>query len=152
MYKKTIDEQFWSKVKKGRKNECWLWTGAMNKAGYGNIKVNGAYTNAHRISYSIHFGSIGIGLVVCHKCDNPSCVNPNHLFAGTPHENDIDKVRKKRHIYGAKHPMAKLSDSEVLVIRDEIGTHELIAKRHNVSRRLIGMIKNRSIWRHLDRE
>lgn len=137
------------KVERKATEECWLWLGAKNNAGYGNIRVNKKYTNAHRIAYQIYFGEIKKGLVVCHKCDNPSCVNPYHLFIGRPIDNDADKVKKNRHIYGMKHPLSKLTDKQVLKIRMESGSHQSIANRYNVSRRLIGMIKQGSIWKHL---
>ena len=149
MNKKTLDEQFWSKVIKGNFDECWLWNGARNKAGYGNINVNGEYTNAHRVSYLLHYGEITPKLYVCHTCDIPSCVNPKHLFLGTPRDNDRDKVGKKRHIFGVKHPLAKLTENEVFKIRLESGTHAEIAEKYNVSRRLVGMIKNKKIWKHI---
>ncbi len=149
MNKKTLEERFWSKVDRRTKIECWVWRGAKNLAGYGNIKVEGKYTNAHRISYKIHFGEIKKGLVICHKCDNPTCVNPNHLFSGTPQENDDDKVRKNRSLKGIKHPLAKLNEQNVLEIRKSVGTHQSIADKYNVSRRLIGMVKQKTIWTHL---
>ena len=146
---KTIEQQFWPKVKKVEEDKCWLWIGAKNKLGYGNINVRGKYTNAHRVSYELHFGHIDEKLYVCHKCDNPSCVNPRHLFVGTPQQNDDDKVRKNRQVRGVLHPNHKMSEKEVINIRDECGTHQKIALKYGVSRRLIGMIKSKNIWKHI---
>jgi hypothetical protein len=94
----TLEERFWNKVKKGP--GCWEWKGAKNNKGYGMLQVreNGEWKRrlAHRISYEISRGYIPIVKKVCHKCDNPSCVRPDHLFEGTMSENMFDKVSKGR--------------------------------------------------------
>jgi HNH endonuclease len=77
--------------------DCWLWDGSLNMYGYGKIKVDGKVWGAHRISFILHIGEMPDGMLVCHKCDNPSCVNPKHLFLGSPRDNTIDSVRKNRH-------------------------------------------------------
>lgn len=148
-FTKTLDQQFWPKVKKAAAGKCWEWSGAKNKAGYGNIKTGGKYRNAHRVSYEIHYGTIPKNLFVCHKCDNPSCVNPNHLFLGTPQDNDNDKVTKGRQIRGEQHTLSKLTRESVLQIRKMKGSHQNIADKFGVSRRLIGMVKEKSIWKHI---
>lgn len=90
-----MKERFFLKVQKT--GTCWLWTGSKNKQGYGYFKVNGKVEKAHRISYFIHNGKIPNKRNILHSCDNPFCVNPKHLFAGTQSENMIDCVKKKRH-------------------------------------------------------
>jgi HNH endonuclease len=76
---------------------CWEWTGSNNGVGYGQVRINGKNFYAHRISAIMTYGEIPEGKEVCHKCDNPSCVNPDHLFYGTRHDNVQDMMSKKRH-------------------------------------------------------
>ncbi len=96
-----ISNRFWDKVNKT--NQCWLWTSATNGRGYGVMGVNRKPKYAHRISWEMHNGPIPPGLHVCHKCDVPGCVRPDHLFLGTREDNMSDCVIKKRHI-AATHP------------------------------------------------
>jgi hypothetical protein len=112
-------KRFWMQVQKTK--SCWLWIGNKGIGGYGRIVVNGSKVKAHRYSWEIHNGAIPSGLFVCHHCDNPSCVNPDHLFVGTNTDNRKDSVSKNRHnsgyYAGESCHFAKLTESQVLEIR-----------------------------------
>lgn len=102
----TQADKFWAQVDKAGTNECWPWTGATSY-GYGVFSPDSRHTRAHRIAWTLTHGPIPHGLLVCHSCDRPACVNPSHLFVGTLKDNAIDAVRKGRttppRIRGAEH-------------------------------------------------
>lgn len=93
---KSPEERFWDAVEKGKKeNDCWGWNLKKDKDGYSIFSIEKSI-KAHRYSYEIHHGKIPAGLIVCHKCDNPTCTNPLHLYAGTHKDNALDKIDKNR--------------------------------------------------------
>lgn len=106
--------RFWKYVK--RTDYCWIWTGCTIRHGYGVINAfpRSRSLKAHRLSWELHYGSIPEGMCVLHKCDNPPCVNPSHLFLGTQTDNMQDMIRKRRHVGGN---YRKLTDDQVRAIR-----------------------------------
>lgn len=98
---------------------CWNFTGSRNNQGYGWFSINGKAMGAHRASWILFRGEIPEGQIVCHKCDNPQCVNPDHLFVGTNQDNRIDCENKGRsnRVCGEESPWAKLTSMDVLVAR-----------------------------------
>ena len=133
---------------------CWLWTGGTARKGYGRVCVDYVMYSAHRVSYEHHVGAIPKGHYVCHHCDTPACVNPAHLFTGTPQENQTDKVRKMRQgtARGERSNFARLTRSQVLKIRRQLAagdrvTH--IAKRFGVGHGAIQRIRDRETWAHV---
>ena len=132
--------RFWAKVTKGWPDGCWLWSGSISH-GYGSFKVEKT-ERAHRVSWELHNGPIPDGLWVLHKCDEPSCVNPQHLFLGTHAENMTDAAAKGRmpgrpHIRGVRSSRrAILSEQDVHAIRRELAIGQnraSIARRFGVS-------------------
>lgn len=117
--------------------------------------INNKKVSAHRYSYKYHYGSIPNGLYICHKCDNPPCVNPKHLYAGTQSDNLKDAANKNRRVYtsrqGSKNNLSKLKEIDVLKIRSlsKNKTYKEIANMFNVDPTNIGYIIRRRTWTHI---
>lgn len=135
---------------------CWEYQGARNRKGYGSIGRggrDGGDVATHRASWEIHHGPIPSGIQVCHKCDNPPCCNPDHLFLGTPADNMQDKVTKGRAegAPGEQHPRARLTETEVRAIRANIEnkTTRELGKQYGVSGVCIHKIQTFKTWGHV---
>ncbi len=157
-----IQERFWAKVRKGGPDECWEWVGATKQGGYGLFgKSNVTNTSsrlAHRVSFEISNGKIPKHICVLHRCDNPPCVNPNHLFLGSHRDNTQDMIEKGRWRGGIKprgqaHPNSKLTEQNVFDIKYRLSIGEpvrAIAKIYGVSFGLISHIKRGRAWSYLN--
>ena len=152
---KTDLERFEEKWMPEPFSGCWLWLLSVhgnNK--YGHAVWNGRHTEAHRLSWTLHRGEIPEGLRVLHKCDTPTCVNPDHLFLGTQKDNITDMIKKGRKIIarGSRHGNAKLNETDVEEIRsiraNGMSSQE-IATRFSVSQRTVQHIVSRDGWKHL---
>ena len=164
------EQNFWAKVDKtpgfGPNGDCWEWIASKNECGYGWFRI-GKYTyKAHRAVYKLIYGLIPINLCILHSCDNPSCVNPSHLWLGTQIDNIRDKVKKGRGRPGgasgdkngmhthpeSTSPRAKLTADQVLEIRAEYakGKHSYreLGNKWGINHSVIGKIIRRETWKH----
>lgn len=139
---------------------CWIWRGNVNTAtGYGRLFFRGRNLFAHRVSFGLHHGPIPDGMNVCHHCDNPPCVNPEHLFLGTDRDNVDDKMRKGRWgggvTRGSRHHHAVLDESQVSEIKGLLrlphfhGKYAQMGRAFGVDECAIHHIKSGRSWAHV---
>jgi HNH endonuclease len=171
--RKTPEQRFWSCVEIGRNTDCWPWSAGSDKDGYGKTYYNSRSMRAHRVSWETHCGDIPEGMLICHKCDNPKCVNPAHLFVGTPRDNTRDMIMKGRRVLshgypgigshlkrwrkehpgafsGCNGPNAKLTDADVGEIRRLLASRDTskgqIGRLFGISRTHVTRIERFEAW------
>lgn len=152
---RTFAARFWSHVDKA--GDCWPWTKSLRKSGYGQCWDGRRVRAAHRVAWELTFGPIPAGAHVCHRCDNPLCCKPAHLFLGTGADNMADMVAKGRSLRGERHPGAKLTEEDVLEIRRlyapprRHGIVREIARRFGVTPSAVAAIGSGRCWQHAPR-
>lgn len=143
---RNTEERYWSKVDKS--GGCWEWKSYKDGSGYAAFKTKGKMIGAHRQAWIYAHGEIPAGMLVCHKCDNPTCVNPDHLFLGTALDNQRDKVNKGRQAAGEKNGRHKLTEQDVKYIRSQFHTKQ---KTQRELARIYNM-GYRNLWRVIHTE
>lgn len=156
-YRQDIVNRFWSKVSipSDYVNECWEWQAGKDKDNYGYFHIRrGTKYRAHRFSYEYYFGAIPDKKLICHTCDNPSCVNPNHLFAGTNTDNLQDMSKKGRGTIGMTNVNAAFTNQDIIDMIEGVssniyGSITELMNVYNVSRPTIHRIFNNETWTHI---
>lgn len=160
---RPLEDRFWEKVNLLSDDECWEWKATRSHKGYGEFysKLRGGRkTRAHQVAWILSHGEIPDGMCVCHKCDNPACVNPRHLFVGTALDNNKDKMEKgrwkSRFLYGIDHPQHgtkskfnKLTEDnvkEIRILKNSGYTLRSIAERFGVSHGVVNNIIQGRKW------
>lgn len=148
-----VEKRFWDKASIGKPKDCWIWRGAKFGNGYGAIQVDGTPELAHRVAWLLTRGEIPEGLCVLHECDNPICINPEHLFLGTQLDNIADRTNKGRSASGSRNGNAKLSDADVQLIHTLYKPRDFsqrkLARIFGVNQSTIRRILVGETWRHL---
>lgn len=138
---------------------CWIWTASTDRFGYGRINLGRrgeGDDRTHRVSYALEHGRVPVGALVLHRCDNPPCVRPSHLFLGTHHDNTQDAKAKGRlrtdPVIGSEHPLATISEADVPQIRAMRARRvslKSIAKQFGTSVAVVWDVANGRTWKHV---
>ena len=130
---------------------CWDWEGSLRGKGYGGFRQNNKMYIASRVSYELYKNPIPEGLLVCHTCNNPKCVNPNHLYLGTYQENTQQAVKEGRQYIpkGVENGSAKLTEEQIFLIREDPRSQRTIAKEYGISQLHVSRIKRKISWSHI---
>ena len=152
---RSLADRFWEKVEVRGPDECWLWMAYLRPSGYGSMGTGHSPSClAHRVSYELAKGPIPTGegwhgTCVLHRCDNPRCVNPAHLFLGTHADNMRDASTKRRFPYGESSHSAKITAEVAQEIRASRLPQKELGQRYGISQSCVSLIKSGHIWRHV---
>lgn len=151
---KGTDAERLAALSRRDENGCLVWTGRVHPTGYGGIycQRRGKNVGAHRLSYEVHVGPIPRGWVVCHRCDNPLCIEPSHLFVGTHADNVADRVAKRRSARGERHGLTYITANDVRAIRKLRSKglpYSTIAERVGASIHTVGNVVRGHSWGHV---
>lgn len=129
-------------------NGCLVWNGARSAEGYGHMSIEGRSTLVHRLAWQVANGPIPAGMFICHRCDNPPCIEVSHLFVGSPADNHRDMVvkRRKARLAGSSNPRAKLTADTVAAVRGARGTNRAIAETFGITHSHVSRIKRGTAW------
>lgn len=125
---------------------CWVWTGSRHGKGYGHFRIGRNVLKAHRVAWELVNGTVPAGMQVLHRCDNPSCVRPSHLFLGTTQDNTADRDAKMRLAFSVRNGKAKLNPVAVRAIRKDTRSNVVVAAEYGVSSVTISHIRTRRRW------
>ena len=134
-------------------DECWIYDGYLLPNGYGHVEFQGEKHYTHRLMYEFAKGPIPYGMLVCHTCDTPSCMNPDHLFLGTYKDNMQDCISKGRMAKGSRNGRSKLNEDQVIEIKSLLkkgNSHREIAQEFGVAKTTVSHINTGYRWRHLN--
>jgi uncharacterized UBP type Zn finger protein len=150
---KSLKQRFFDKIITIPEHSCYEWIAYKHPKGYGKIQNKNGSRVAHRIAYELYYGPFNKNNLICHKCDNPGCVRPEHLFMGTAQDNNKDRDNKGRQAKGESQGFSKLTSENVRKIIELVKLGEKsnadIARMFNVNRSLISNILSGLIWSHV---
>lgn len=150
-YDTKIALRFWGKVTHADDgSDCWIWMAGGKHAGYGGFGINNKMNSAHRVAWELFYGEIPIGMMVCHKCDTPRCVNPNHLFLGTSKDNGIDMASKGRGAHSVLTPEQVSEIKYALKHNSYDFSQSEIARKYGISKYIISRIALGKTWKGIE--
>lgn len=153
----NTEKGFWEKAVQDRDTGCLIWSGGLNRDGYGRFRFNGIRYLSHRLAWILIKGEISEGLLVCHKCNNPPCINPLHLKLGTDADNQAYSYECGRSVdppkhEGETHPSAKLTEQGVVLLRrmmEEGCSNVEISRLVGVNHQTVSKIRHRKLWKNV---